>query len=803
MSIPDVKLRKISLLNFRGAKELVELDAGSECKNAAIYGYNGEGKSTVVQAIEWFFTNKIAFLSGEGITDEDIINLASSNDDETSVDIVFNKQNLNSSKVFDKIRGRHRFSNNTDEFGDYLENKAKYDRLYLNQHTILWFLAQRKGEKKEQIAKIVGYEEIVKVKSSISGALRELERDPRLADLQRRIAHNSGIMTREIYGEAINDISGLLSKSSELLKDFSLEKELNTVDDLDTALKEAIQRLPSQERARERVVLESLKTKISDLEKTVNFANAIRQWIISFNALIKDKDKVSKINLDGLLRQAETVLKSDLKRTTCPLCEQPVKDPNALLKNVIERYRKLINARRKLNDITSALSNLQSSIQQNEKKWNEVLQFLNERQIPYTPNKVQVYLSGLNSCLSSMGEHFKTLSELSVDISALEVAFRDAKAFIKEIYPHLNSKISSLSIAKDEQRRQIAYSRLTRGKQLVLDNIKYNKEIEAYKLLIRDMRRIEAQLLELQNSTMRKILELLSGDVNNYFCLLNKKDRIKNVKLEVVGEEGIEFSLEFYDTEASPPRKFLSESQLNSLGIAFFLAAVKKFNKVNKFFILDDVLVSFDKNYRLRLLDLLEEEFGDYQVLLLTHEEYWYHMITRKFPRWVFKEVSWSFENGIRFKDTGRDLLEDIAQKHRKGQKVGNDLRTYVEGLLKEFCIALEVRLPYKVGIENERRTIGELFPFLTNTLKEHKCDVVESREYRELEVSNFVMTILSHHNPDLDSLGDTEETINKIFDFRNIFVCKNGRIINRRNIVPGKNQISCKCGCLGISWKE
>ena len=803
MSVTDVKLKKISLLNFRGSKELLELDLGSSCKSCAIFGYNGEGKSTITQALEWFFRNKIAFLSGEGITDEDIINLSSSSDDETSVDIVFNVRTLNSSKIFDKNRRRHRFSNDNAEFNDYIENKAQHDRLYLNQNTILWFLAQPKGEKKGQIARIVGYEEIIKVKSSISGALRELERNSRLSDLQRRVANNSGIMTREIYGEAVNDTTGLFSKSNELLKVFGIQKELNSLEDLDFALKEAIQRLPSQERAKERVELEGLKTKMSDLEKTVDFSTAIRKWVVDYNVLIKDKESVSKINLDGLLRQAETVLKSDLKRETCPLCEKPIEDPEALLRNVIERYRKLVGTRKKMEVLSYDLSRLQSLIQQNRRKWIDVSQLLDKKKIPYTVDTVQVYLRVLDESISAMDEHFKTLSDFSINIVSLEETFRNAKFAFKEIYPHFKSRLSSLSITEDERRRQIAFSKLTRGKELVFENMKYNKEIGASKLLIVNMRQIESQLLELQNATMKSILQMLSADVNNYFCFLNKKDRIKNVKLEVVGEEGIEFSLEFYDTEASPPRKFLSESQLNSLGIAFFLAAVKKFNKVNKFFILDDVLLSFDKNYRLRLLDLLEEEFGDYQVLLLTHEEYWHHMVKRKFPSWAFREVSWSFENGIRFKDRRRDLLEDIAEKHKKGQKVGNELRTYVEGLLKEICIALEVRLPYRLGIYNERRMIGELLPFLTNALRKHKCDVAVSKQYKELEVSNFVMTISSHHNPDLDSLGDTDETINKIFEFRKKFVCEKGRLVNRKSVVPGKNKISCECGCLTINWKE
>lgn len=53
---------------------------------------------------------------------------------------------------------------------------------------------------------------------------------------------------------------------------------------------------------------------------------------------------------------------------------------------------------------------------------------------------------------------------------------------------------------------------------------------------------------------MQQILDLISDDVNKFFCDLNKKENVKNVKLELKGDEGIEFSLEFYDNEASPPK---------------------------------------------------------------------------------------------------------------------------------------------------------------------------------------------------------------------------------------------------------
>jgi recombinational DNA repair ATPase RecF len=802
MSSDNVKIRKISLLNFRGAKDLLELDLSSECKSCAIFGNNAEGKSTFTQAIEWFYTDRIAYLRGEGITDEDIINLASSREEETFVGLVYNNPDLNSSKIYDKKNKRHKFSNNTDKFRSYIENEAKYDRLYLDQHTILWFLARTKGEKKEEIAKIVGYEDIVKVKSTISSALHDLERNPRLAELKRNLSYNQGLMTKEIYGESVNNIPALLIKSKTFLNVFGIKEEINNLAELDKSIEKAFQLLPSQERAKERVELETLRSKIKALDDKRNLFNSIIAWISSFNKLVEDRENVQNLNLDEFLRQAEKVLVQKPDADTCPLCLQPIKSQEILLKSIVERYQKLDRIRQELKGQMREFSNLKAKIQEVIDDCSHILEELSKRNIIHDSVKIKGYSVFFESNLSQIDQQVNNLKPVSIDNTELDRVIKDLGLVLSEINEELKNRISSLSITKEEEQRQTAYQKMVRGKELVLTNISYEKEIFAFMLLIQNMHNIEDQMLELQNSTMRYILDLLSDDVNKYFCDLNKRDKIKNVKLETKGEEGIEFSLEFYDREASPPRKFLSESQLNSLGIAFFLAAVKKFNKSNRFFVLDDVLVSFDRNYRLRLLELLEDNFSDYQIILLTHEEYWYEMIKKKFSNWVFKEVIWDFNTGIRFKDTKVDQLENIHYKFTKGDKVGNELRTYVESLLKDICIPLEVKMAFRLGLDNERRMIGEIFSALTSTLNNHRSDLPKCAAYKDLEVSNFIVTCASHHNPDLDSMGDIEETIEKIKKFRALFICPNGRMVERRNLVPGQDKISCKCGCLQISWR-
>lgn len=42
--------------------------------------------------------------------------------------------------------------------------------------------------------------------------------------------------------------------------------------------------------------------------------------------------------------------------------------------------------------------------------------------------------------------------------------------------------------------------------------------------------------------------------------------------------------------------------------------------------VLDDVLIGLDLSHRLPLLTLLKEEFGDWQLLLLTHDRTWYDL---------------------------------------------------------------------------------------------------------------------------------------------------------------------------------
>jgi ABC-type Mn2+/Zn2+ transport system ATPase subunit len=59
-------------------------------------------------------------------------------------------------------------------------------------------------------------------------------------------------------------------------------------------------------------------------------------------------------------------------------------------------------------------------------------------------------------------------------------------------------------------------------------------------------------------------------------------------------------------------------------GECIFLAVANRKDSTNKPVILDDVVVSLDRNHRGMIVDLLRSEFEDRQVIVVTHDRDWY-----------------------------------------------------------------------------------------------------------------------------------------------------------------------------------
>ena len=236
-----------------------------------------------------------------------------------------------------------------------------------------------------------------------------------------------------------------------------------------------------------------------------------------------------------------------------------------------------------------------------------------------------------------------------------------------------------------------------------------------------------------QKDDLAGLLKQISARVAQIYSSLHPDEDLARVSIEPWTAKGVELAIEFHGSRQRPPHGVLSESHLNSLAIALFLAMAEEFNEQLGFLLLDDVINSFDVEHRGRLAELLADGFSAWQLIVLTHDQQFFEHLSRRAPSWRKLELtSWSYASGprtTRYATSGilaaaRDRLEhgDVhgaAAKARRG----------LEELLQEVCEALWAPLPFRRGQANDKREVGELLKGVRRTLKERAKSLLESIE--------------------------------------------------------------------------
>ena len=228
-----------------------------------------------------------------------------------------------------------------------------------------------------------------------------------------------------------------------------------------------------------------------------------------------------------------------------------------------------------------------------------------------------------------------------------------------------------------------------------------SRTVAAFEKQILSLDEIFDRFIQVQNTALQAVLDKISDDVGKFYKNLHPNENVDKVRLRVVGEEGIEFEYYFHGKPTHPPMKYLSESHLNSLGVVLFLASARLFNRTSKFLVLDDIVTSFDANHRRRLLRLIKEKFSDWQIILLTHDAFWFDIIKKELRRegWLIHELAWDDENGIQIEPSVEDLIALIAVKRKKFD-VSNDLRKLLEATLRRSALVARPKWCFGITIK-------------------------------------------------------------------------------------------------------
>lgn len=253
-----------------------------------------------------------------------------------------------------------------------------------------------------------------------------------------------------------------------------------------------------------------------------------------------------------------------------------------------------------------------------------------------------------------------------------------------------------------------------------------------------------------------------------------------------------------------PPAGYLSESQINTLGLALFLSAVRLFNRPFPFVFLDDIVSSYDAEHRSNIVDVIAEDLREFQVLLTTHDRMFFNMLRARLSDqgWHFETIEgWSLEDGPSRRSTlpPEQEIERLFNEQDRYQEAGNGVRRFMEEWLDRACAKFGAYTPHRPEEKDYERTLFDFWePFVTriNSLQAaFRNSVTTSVSFRRLRTHPLI-NYYNHHRPDPYSwgaMGDVKYVWENFRDFRKLFTCASCG--NDLRYDKDSKKVYCGCG--------
>lgn len=220
-----------------------------------------------------------------------------------------------------------------------------------------------------------------------------------------------------------------------------------------------------------------------------------------------------------------------------------------------------------------------------------------------------------------------------------------------------------------------------------------------------------------------------------------------------------------------------NEARVKIISIALYFALIrlndmKSTNNTFKLLLLDDILLSLDMSNRNTILDYIFEKFHSYQILIFTHDIFFYELVRRKINHlnksnnWLLKnifarEVHGGFSEPIIFarEDDYLSEAEKFLQEN-KLEQCGNNIRKELE---KIFSIA---SMDFVIGRKEELQTLMNNFQNADTKRYYKNSNQILNKIYFHLNTMNkILMNTYMLNDKKIDLINSNLQKIISLFN--------------------------------------
>lgn len=681
-----MRIKAVQLSWFRGAADPVSLEP--DCKSMAVYGVNGSGKSSFVDAVEYVLGDgKIGHLTHE----------YSGKRQEKAVPNTHKPQGR-TTELMIKFKDASQLNVEIAKDGSSTSSGAEavamqlwdYRRTVLRQDEVAAFIHETKGNKYSALLPLLGLHQLEVAAENLRQLAKSVEEQSKLKETEAKL---KDVETRRkaTFGASSND--QILTKIQDLHAKYCPDKAATK--DPSVRCKELMGALDarlggSSVEHRRHLLLSD--TAALDLRGHVDAVRGSSGKLAgAVEPLIAEKLQV--LQSTG----AFVDVLGEAKEVECPACGRSIAVDafHAHVKAERERLHEIINT---FDTWKAAIATLCDTV----------------KSLRVSLGKADVKSWRDEIAKGPLGANFEQLDDINIDALRTSCAENDLKVIESKLLPLIEAAASAAKDAPPDAQQLSTDRQTIEAGNAVIAATERAAAAASAKALIRFINSLEQGVREEIRLRSQTVIDDISADIQTMWDILHPGEPIDSMRLYLPErvDKAIDIALKFHGVEQASPRLTLSEGYRNSLGLCIFLAMAKREAADDRPLFLDDVVVSLDRNHRGMIAELLEKLFSARQVVILTHDREWYTELRQQLDpnTWTFKALL-PYETpdiGIRWSHTTTTFGDARARLKDRPDSAGNDARKIMDVELALIAERLQIRLPYLRADKNDKRMAHE-----------------------------------------------------------------------------------------------